>query len=250
MPNSVLLPLASGFVIGLAKKNSNLSWMFLVTAKHVVANQSEIIIRVNAVTASNFICRKLVLRTQDPGTNVLLARAGVDLAAIQLPDIEGYSGPMIPVSSLLDDNKIKDLDIGIGTEVTTVGYLYSYSGQKMNYPVAKFGHVSLLSSESRYASPESTTMEQGYVLDLSNAPGLSGSPVFTYGVEFDLDPFRYRVMGPYVVGVIKGMMLAPANGYPVSQGVAVIEPGPNLKDFMKQVRDELKTSGGDVEEIN
>src|SRR5580658_2300021 len=52
-----LLPLGSGFVTGVEKRgastpNSWSGWKFLVTAKHVLARQDEIIIRVNAAGES------------------------------------------------------------------------------------------------------------------------------------------------------------------------------------------------------
>jgi hypothetical protein len=77
--------------------------------------------------------------------------------------------------------------------------LLGYSGQKANFPVAKFGHISLITDEAWYFNPESKLLEQGYVLDLSNAPGLSGAPVFAHGMEFEASPFRFRELPPYVV---------------------------------------------------
>jgi hypothetical protein len=115
--------------------------------------------------------------------------------------------------------------------------------------VAKFGHVSLVTNESWYFNPDSKLTEQGYVLDLSNAPGLSGAPVFAHGVEFETNPFRFRDLPPYLVGVVKGLMLAPVNGQMISQGIAVIEPGENLKALMRQITGALKAGGADVVEI-
>ncbi len=204
-PGVNLLPAGSGFVSGVGKKGASTpqswnGWRFLVTAKHVIANRNEIIIRVNAANASNFICKKLTLHTQGPEQNVIGAKPGVDLAAISLPEIEDYVATVVPSFMLIDEKKMKDWSIGVGTEVLTIGYLFSYSGQKANYPVVKFGHISMMSDESWYMNPDSKLMEQGYVLDMSSAPGLSGSPVFTHGVEIETTPLRYRELPPYVVG--------------------------------------------------
>jgi hypothetical protein len=145
---------------------------------------------------------------------------------------------------------MKDWSVGVGTQVLTIGYLFGYSGQQENFPVAKFGHISITTDESWYFNPESKLVEQGYVLDLSNAPGLSGAPVYTYGVEVETNPFRYRELPPYLVGVVKGLMLAPVNGQMISQGIAVIEPGANLKALMGQIATMLKAGGAEVVEIN
>lgn len=254
-PSAILLPAGSGFVSGVEKKGASTpqswnGWRFLVTAKHVIANRNEIIIRVNAAKATNFICKTLTLHTQGPEQNVVAAKPGVDLAAIFLPEIEGYVATVVPSFMLIDEKKMNDWSIGVGTEVLTIGYLFSYSGQKANYPVVKFGHISMMSDESWYMNPDSKLMEQGYVLDLSNAPGLSGSPVFTYGVEIETNPFRYRELPPYVVGVVKGLMLAPVAGQAISQGVAIIEPAFNLSALMRQVAEALKRGGAEIEPIN
>jgi hypothetical protein len=45
------------------------------------------------------------------------------------------------------------------------GYLFSYSGQKVNVPVVKFGHSSLITDELWSYNPEVKLMEQGYALD-------------------------------------------------------------------------------------
>jgi hypothetical protein len=251
----VLLPAGSGFIGGVEKKGASTpqlwnGWKFVVTAKHVVRNRNEIIIRVNADNSSQFLCKRIELHTQPPNQNVVLAKPGVDLAAILLPVIEGYSSTVVPSFMLVDEKKMQEWSIGVGTEVLTIGYLFGYSGQKANYPVAKFGHISMMSDEAWYFNETSTLMEQGYVLDLSNAPGLSGSPVFTHGVEIEVNPFRYRELPPYVVGVVKGMMTAPIGNQRISQGIAIIEPASNLKALMKDVADALKKGGADVEPIN
>src|SRR5271169_6335737 len=225
-PNLTLLPLGSGFVTGVEKKGVSTpqswnGWKFLITAKHVVANQNEIVIRVNAQHESKLVCKTVKLTTQGKEQNVVFAPSGVDLAAIVLPQLEGADPTVVTSSLLIDEAKMKEWNIGVGTQVLTIGYLFSYSGQKANFPVAKFGHISLMTDESWYFNPESRLMEQGYALDLSNAPGLSGAPVYAHGVEIETNPFRYRELPPYLVGVVKGLMLAPVNGQLISQGVAV-----------------------------
>lgn len=254
-PGLNLLPYGSGFVSGVEKKGASTpetwnGWKFIVTAKHVVANRTEIIIRVNADNQSKFICKKFALHDQGPEQNVLLADEGIDLAAIVLPGIEGYSSTVVPSSSLIDEKKMQEWSIGVGTEVLTIGYLYGYSGQKANYPVTKFGHVSMVSDEPWYFNDQSHLMEQGYVLDLSNTPGLSGSPVFTHGFEIEANPFRYRELPTSLVGVVKGLMLAPVGNTSISQGIAVIEPAFHVKELMQKVAAVLKAGGADIEPIN
>lgn len=251
----VLLPAGSGFVTGVEKRGASTpqmwnGWKFLITAKHVVLNRSEIIVRVNANDSSKFLCKTIELQAQGPNQNVVLAKAGIDLAAIVFPEIEGYTATVVPSFMVMDEQKMQEWSIGVGTEVFTVGYLYGYSGQKANYPVTKFGHISMMSEESWYYNETSKLFEQGYVLDLSNAPGLSGSPVLAHGVEIEVNPLRYRELPPYLIGVVKAMMTAPVGSQRVSQGVAIIEPASNLRALMKDVAEALKRGGANVEPIN
>ena len=143
---------------------------------------------------------------------------------------------------------MKDEGIGVGTQIFTVGYVYGYSGVRANYPVTKFGEISLLTDEKWFTNPESHMNEQGYVVQLPNAPGLSGAPVVTHGVEFDVAPFRFRQLSPFIVGVIKALLLAPGNkNQLIPQGLTVVEPASNLRDLIRQIASQLKAAGGDVD---
>ena len=254
-PEKTLVPRGSGFVTGLVRPHPSTphpwaGWKLLVSAKHVVEGQAEIVVRVNADNQSKFVCKTLKLQTQGPERNVVLARPGVDLVAILLPQIEGADPTLVPSSYVLDEARMKSASIGVGTQVVTIGYLLGYSGRKANFPIAKFGHISVITDEDWYLSPNSHMMEQGLLLDLANAPGLSGAPVFVYGVEIETDPFRYRRLPSLLVGVVKGLLLAPAGQSMISQGVAVIEPASNLRNLMRQVSALLKARGAKVEEID
>ncbi len=121
---------------------------------------------------SKFICKTIELETQGQSQNVVMAPAGIDLEAVVMPEITGADPTLIPSSLLTDEAKMKEANLGVVTQVLTIGYLYGYSGQQANFPVAKFGHISITTEESWYLNPESKLMEQGYVLDLSNTPGI------------------------------------------------------------------------------
>ena len=42
------------------------------------------------------------------GTNIVFAKAGVDLVAVFLPEFKGYSGAVVPSEMLIDDKQISD----------------------------------------------------------------------------------------------------------------------------------------------
>ena len=233
------VPLGSGFVVemeaGVATQGR-----FLVTAKHVVANEHGVVIRINSNTASKFVCQELNLQ------NAFFAPPGVDLVAVSLPEIPDADPTVIPSSLLIDDNGMTERNIGVGTDVLTVGYLLGYDGRKIEAPVAKFARISLVSEKWWYHNPESRRVEQAYDVDLSSALELSGAPIFAHGVVIATNPFQYRELRPFVLGVVKGLILKPVNGELIDARVAVIEPGKNLKTLMQQISNTLKDANSAV----
>lgn len=236
-----LSPLGSGFVVQLERTTTASAQQrngrnFLVTAKHVIANQPEVIIRMNSGTAAEFVCQSVKLQA------AIFAASGVDLVAVSLPEIPDANPTVIPSSLLIDAKEMTDRNIGVGTDVLTVGYLLGYDGQKIHAPVAKFGRLSLVTEQWWYHNSESKRIEQAYALDLSSSLELSGAPVFTSGVEMATYPFRYRELQPFVLGVVKGLILRPVDGELIYARVAILEPGENLKTLMQQVARTLKDS--------
>ena len=255
-----LIPLGTGFVVGIDSTEATpqlwSGWKFLVTAKHVLANEREVILRVNSEDEKRFVCKSVEISASGDKQNTLFARKGVDLVAVRFPEIEGADPTVVPIEMVADESKMREWDIGVGTQVATVGYLFGYSGRRTNFPVVKFGHISAMSSEPWFYNRGVDMVEDAYVVDLPNAPGLSGAPVFAYGYEIDTKTgLRYRELPPYVVGVVKDLLLAPIpvnseQAVMISQGVAVIEPGSNLKALMRQIWVLLKSAGRNVRDIN
>jgi hypothetical protein len=181
--------------------------------------------------------------------NVFLLKdeEAADIAAVPLPDIPGTAPTVFGISMLLDPESMAKGEIKVGTNVFTVGYFYGYSGQKQNYPITKFGKISILSSERWFFNPEWHRYEEAYVVELQNTPGLSGAPVMVYGPEFHFNPFRFRELTPLVVGVVKGLELAPvkipAGTFLISQGVATVEPASHIRELLNEITDELRKAG-------
>jgi hypothetical protein len=251
--DQILLPLGTAFVVGIKDKSATNSalwtgFKFLVTAKHVLDKRTDIVIRLNMTNGRGFKCYPMHLTDSGPGENLVFADSGVDLAAVVLPDIPDTDPTVIDVSNIIDEGTMRSVGIGVGTQVFTVGYIFGYSGQTINYPVTKFGQLSVMTDEHWFFSPESKLMEQADVVQLPNTPGLSGAPVITHGMEFDTNPFRYRALPPYLVGVVKALLLAPVNNNRwISQDVALIEPGANLRALMHEIEMKLKEEGKDVD---
>jgi hypothetical protein len=256
-PGATLIPLGSGFIVGLARKevkpenNEKLMiYKFLVTAQHVISNRDSVIVRLNRTDIAEFACFPIKLVRNGKNRNVftLPKHPEVDLIAVSIPDFPNTNPVIFDYSLILDDELMRKWDITVGTDVFTVGYLYGYSGEKQNFPVTKFGKVALLTDEAWYKSPQPRNFEEkAYLVEMQNVPGLSGAPIILQSPQYRIDQddkFQYRKMPPAIIGVIKGALASPAGG---SQGVAAIEPGSHLKEILKSIADELKAAGVEVQ---
>ena len=251
-PGHALLPLGSGFVVGLEQERDDTGpgwrgWKFLVTAHHVIGNRTSVILRLNSKDGARLICHTHPLSWDGPNQNVFQSkRPEVDLVLVNMPDIPDTDPTIFDYSLIMDDNMYRSLEVEEGTEVYTIGYLYGYSGYKQNYPVTKFGKVALITEEPWYKSPPPRNFnEQAYLIELQNTPGLSGAPVILKSPQFRVDTtgqFQFRKLDPSIIGVIKGLLLSPAG----SQGVAAIEPGKHLREVLKNIADGLQRSGHKV----
>ena len=251
-----LLPLGSGFVVGITNKSITpppgqwAGWKFLLTAGHVVHHSSgAIVVRLNKTDASGFTCFRIALVHDGSQKNVyqLKNEDAADITAVSLPDIPGTDPTVFAHSMLLDLEAMAKSEIRVGTNVFTVGYFYGYAGQKQNYPITKFGKISILSSERWFFNQDWHRYEEAYVIELQNTPGLSGAPVMLYGPEFSFDPFRFRNLMPMVVGIVKGLQVAPVTipvgTFLISQGIATVEPASHIKMLLSAITDELRKAG-------
>jgi hypothetical protein len=254
-PGLTLLPAGTGFVSGIPKKgvgSDSQTWTgvkFLITAKHVVSGRSKIIIRLNRKDNTEFTCFPLELKWDGKEQNSFVSeKPEVDLAAIHLPKIPGTDPAVIDYTLVLDPKSMSAWQVEEGTDIFTIGYLYGYSGKKKNYPVKKFGKIALLTEETWCPNPhQPTQLERAYLVELQNVPGLSGAPVLLQSPRFITiqgAALAMRHNPPMVVGVIKDLLTAPIGiGQPISQGVAVVEPGSELKALLQQIASRLSAQG-------
>jgi hypothetical protein len=76
------------------------------------------------------------------------------------------------------------------------------------------------------------------LVELQNVPGLSGAPVILQSPRLLIknNQLSFSRGGPYLVGVVKSLLPAPISANQVmSQGVAAIEPGEDLKAMLQEI---------------
>lgn len=255
-----LTPAGSGFFVGLRDASvpvtpgKVVAWRFLVTAGHVLKERNSIVIRLNrASPASGFVCFPVILVRDGQSKTVytLKGEDAADVVAVEIPALPEADPVTFSASMLMDPEAMKKNDVKVGTNVFTVGYFLGYAGQKQNYPITKFGKISILTPERWYFNPDWQRNEEAYVVEMQNTPGLSGAPVITYGVEFHVSPFQYRELGPNVVGLVKGLTLAPVpvgqgNAVLIPQGAAGVEPAAHIKKLFQTIAAEYRKRGAQV----
>lgn len=249
--------LGTGFVVFLSadKKNDqgrDVGLRFLVTAGHVIDGRSSVIFRVNRTDKKGYACQtvKLDADAAIPDRTVfrLKDEPHVDLAAIHMRNIPDADPASLSYPMILDKKKLKEQQVHVGTDVFTVGYMFGYGGINLNHPITRFGKVALLTDEP-WMPPDprtgKTALEEGYVIELQNVPGLSGAPVMLSSPQWSVDPqsgaIQARTVPPLLIGVIKDLLPSPAGG---SQGVAVIETGDRVRELLRSIADAYKTAGG------
>lgn len=253
-------PIGTGFIMGLRlKSNPALVFKFVITNAHVVRDLPRLVVRVN--NASN---NSSTLHSVDLSKSLITpSDHSMDLAAFPLPDIPGNSLTILDYSYVLGDADLARAEVEQGSEVVALEYLEPYAGFGRNFPAMRFGHISLITNE-KWWTLNDVDYQQGYVVEIYNAPGSSGSPVVLQPSQIRVNKagvLENRRIMPFIIGIIKGHPNSSAvlyhdqdgktreipNKYAsVPAGVAVIEPGDNLQKFLRDIAKLLEQQGHPV----
>jgi hypothetical protein len=209
-------PLGTGFFVSVQDTS-----MYLVTSAHVLQEKTTgryyktIWLRVNTLQGGvNF--SRLDLNAALPpfrqeDKNIFLhANSSVDLAVIPVwlnsADLDIKT---LPAEKFIPKSKgeFSDLKISIGSDVFFTGLFTDFIGRARNYPIARFGHVALISDElipwKEDRKPE--VLAELYLIESTSFGGNSGSPTFFY-LGSDRVPGALTVSAPELklAGVVKG----------------------------------------------
>lgn len=206
----ILCPAGTGFFVGVPDSaNQADSYVYLVTAKHVLFDSK-----------TNLLYPKIVTRLNKRGGSILkgeipLVAHGtdrtvyfhsdptVDLAVIPTgwPQIDIIDGKWLPEAFVPDRNTLKRLHIEEGTEVFFTGLFTQHIGAKRNYPIFRFGHLALITEEK--ISWGSGQMAELFLMESSSYGGNSGSPVF-FLLDLIRPPEHLRNGPLHLAGVMSG----------------------------------------------
>ena len=170
-------PYATGFFVTVPCESAELKdqeMYYFITAKHVANDLKErdIYFQVNRKGGGTTheilrIAPVWFLHPTDKNADIAVIQVAlnaytVDLAPIQIHD---FGMP----------DRLKDLNIGIGDEVHSIGLFSPSPGNESNTPIVRFGNVSMMANEPIQTDLGYTEM---YLVEARSIGGMSGSPVF------------------------------------------------------------------------
>jgi len=188
---------ATGFLLGVPKTNTQTLYTLLVTARHIVdpvwagcadSNPSRLFLRVNKKqfnpqtdeTGVGYIPVELI--QNGIATWQKNADDNVDVAVLNVPP-ELVSGDYdVRFMNFRDFGKPEEIaKLGIGSQVASTGLVPGLEGKNRNYPIFKFGKVASIPEEMaaiRCRQDAPPRQLRVWWVAASLVPGNSGSPIY------------------------------------------------------------------------
>lgn len=204
------IPNGTGFFVGVKlSERPEYSAIYFVTAKHVLQRPdkksfySAVFLRLNKKDGKAEMIH-LPLSVSGIRKNVFMHKdSTVDLAVIPaVYDPQKYDYKFLPDNYITTKDDYKELKIREGAEIFFTGLFLPHIGEHRNYPIVRFGKVSLITDEK--INWDGQKMEL-YLVESASFGGNSGSPVFFYfGAE--REPGVLTVGQPVLklAGIMKG----------------------------------------------
>jgi hypothetical protein len=192
----------TAFFVGLrAKLPSELSFLYLVTAKHNV---------LRAQRERKALCLRINTQQGNPEYFTLHERhwhfsddPEVDAAVLLCPRFKDFQYQPIPYENCATDDDLQSLGIGIGDELFVAGLFANRQGMQMNMPIMRSGIISAMPDEPLY-NRQTGLSYFAYLMETRSTGGLSGSPVFVrvdHGKDISRISGKIRVR---LLGLIRG----------------------------------------------
>jgi hypothetical protein len=158
-------------------KVPNAYWIFAVSNKHVVAEIGASVIRVN---------------TKEGGVDIFEIEPHEwffthddDLAIIHIPlDLTKHRVHAILLSLFVTKEIIQKHDLGPGDEIFMIGRFVKHDGMLTNAPSVRFGNYSITNTLMPHPS---IGMQESFGVEMRSMGGYSGSPVFIYPSEWNMN---------------------------------------------------------------
>lgn len=202
--------LGTGFLVGEWDTLIQRSWIYMVTAKHVVRDRKtnsfyrDLSIRMNLKSGGS---REFPLRP-DPlvkdGRVFYHPDPTVDLVVFGMaPNDSIFSYLPLPLGLIRQESELKQRGLTEGTDIFFPALFSGHEGQKQIQPVVRFGKIALITDERVSWGDQ---WQQLMLIESYSIGGNSGSPVFAW-----FEPLReakalvtYEPRRARLIGVIQG----------------------------------------------
>jgi len=230
------------------------SFVYLVTAKHVLQESNgafvpQICVRMmNTNDEAGFAYFPL---NDTNGINRVFTHPekGVDLAVVPVvPNIgRNFHVGVLPADLIATKERMKKFKVREGDEMFFMGLFTPFYGSKANFPIVRFGRLSMLTDERIPADKDGP--QEYYLMETQVFGGNSGSAALFYFDE-RRNPMDTKIL---LAGVIKGYFVnyAPIKFIDTratpfateNNGIALVTPGFKLNELLYS--DELKRLRGE-----
>lgn len=173
--------------------------------------------------------------------------ANTDVAVLRFPWEENlYDHKSWPLWLILDQERIRKEEIGIGDEVFFPGLFVRHAGGERNIPIVRIGNIAAMPEEK--INSKNYCMD-AYLVEARSIGGLSGSPVFVQpGLIRIIDhtPTPYRGQIYYLMGLMHGhwdsphaALDSPSEDFreaneKVNMGIAIVVPVTKIMEVINQ----------------
>jgi hypothetical protein len=235
----------TGFFVGV--RVGFVSFIYLVTAKHVIAGIGQ-----------KSIDNKVYIRINDKqGNNQIVASdigdwgehpddSSVDVSILKwAPQQQIFDYLVVPTEIVATDDVIKSNSIGLGDEVFVTGLFVSRFGERRNIPIVRVGNIASMPEEK--IDGKGFGPIDAYLVESRSIGGLSGSPVFVHlagarqvGGNIIIGAGRQF----YLLGLMRGHWDRDENyidgisddidGGSVNMGIAIVIPATKILEIINQ----------------
>jgi len=240
------VPIGTGFFVGVNTPDQSGSHVYFVTAAHVLRESTNtqwlpnIWMRLNARKGKP-VLGKFELIPKGKSKNIFTHEdENIDIAVIPLlPSVEAYDFKILSEAMIPSKEQVRNSGINEGADIFFTGLFVAHVGTNKNYPIIRFGHISLMDDEPIDWDGKQTNL---YLIEAPSFGGNSGAPVYAY-----LGPDRVAnqiTSGTEIklIGVVKGSFgkLEPVqylktSGVPASVsnlGISAVIPSYYIRDIL------------------
>lgn len=205
-------PAGTAFIVGYpVSKESDKVIPLIVTAKHVIGDQKQIVGRFSTKSGSETAeaCYDLD-HLRKEGDIWEHPDSGVDLIVFRTPCFPNITFIPYPIHLIASKDKFQEEEIKPTDRVIFPCLLVNFMGLTRNYPVIRDGSIALIPEEPvplkyEVGTKIVNTEQQVILIDATAIPGASGSPVFLWpGPRLRRGAFTVGGTQPWLLGIIHG----------------------------------------------